>query len=71
MIGVYRWLSTVGEEVIVLPVGEPFEYNAGDSSTLLVECLVLYSQHAPATEGLLRKFAVVCLKQFVSLEGLV
>lgn len=63
MRGVYRWLSTVGKECLVLPVGAPFEYNHGRSETTLVLCLVLHSEHDPATVGSLIKFAVCNLKQ--------
>jgi hypothetical protein len=60
----YRWLSTLGKEVIVVPIGEPVEYNAGNKDTELVECLVLHSEHDLSTGGDVRKFAVANLKKW-------
>lgn len=59
---VHKWSSTIGEEVLVLPVGEPEEYNSGRPETALVPCLVLCAPARPHHVGLVLKFAVVTLK---------
>ncbi len=62
---VHKWVSTMGEEVFVLPVGEPYEYNFGREETTLVACLVLCSARRVGFEdetGQVIKFAVVNLK---------
>jgi hypothetical protein len=69
MTGPHRWLSMIGEEVIVLPIAEPYEYNVGKPDTTLVECLVLYSEHSGSKPGDCRKFAVSNLTSFASLQN--
>jgi len=59
---VHKWSSTLGEEVLVLPVGEPEEYNVGRPETALIPCLVLCSEIATHHVGQVMKFAVVTLK---------
>lgn len=59
---VHKWSSTIGEEVLVLPVGEPEEYNGGRPATALVPCLVLCAPSRLHLVGLVLKFAVVTLK---------
>jgi len=57
-------VSSVGEEVIVLPVGEPYEYDPSFAETTIVRCLVLYSEHPGSHAGDLHTFAVINLKPF-------
>lgn len=71
MTGAHRWISTAGEEVIVLPVGEPYEYNVGNPDTTLVLCLVLCSNHHGHLVGDLRTYAAVNLVPFASEEKVV
>lgn len=65
---IYRWLSTTGEDVLVLPVGSSEEYNLGDPDTALVPCLVIYSERSTAVVGRVIKFGVKTLKRFASLD---
>ena len=69
MTGVYRWTSTLGEEVLVLPVAKPYEFNTGNPNTTLVDCLVLYSEWAGLSSGDRFKFSVHNLKPFCSLQN--
>lgn len=71
MTGAHRWVSMTGEEVLVLPVAAPYEYNVGKPDTMLVDCLVLYSEHFGSKPGDRRLFAVNNLKPFASLQNMV
>ncbi len=61
---VHKWVSTMGEEVLVLPVGDPHEYQVGRAETALVPCLVLFTCRKSDWQrvGHVMKFAVVTLK---------
>lgn len=66
MSGVYRWASSLGEEVLVLAIEELEQYAPGYT---LTHGLVLYSEHDGAKAGDLRKFATCNLVPFASLQN--
>lgn len=63
--GLVRYLSVVGEEVIALIVGPSNEYNAGDPDTLLVPCLILYSEIDYFRVGTVKKFGAGTIRSYL------
>jgi hypothetical protein len=62
---VVKYVSTVGEVVLAVIVGPGHEYNAGNPDTLLVPCLVLYSEISYIRAGNVATFGATTIRSYL------
>lgn len=63
--GVVKYVSTVGEVVLAVIVGQGELYNAWDPDTLLVPCLILYSEVSYCVPGTVKKFGAGTIRSYL------